>query len=100
MTCQSSATINSSTYRGFFAFRVPLDGSGTSSASVAITGTNKDFYYNTSSEITSRFVGSVSTTEIIQYTYNIVTGMDSTIYTNTANEFVVPTDHLIKQEVL
>mgnify|MGYP003629579739 CR=1 FL=1 len=100
MTNQSSATINSSTYRGFFALRVPLDGSGTSSASVAITGTNKDFYYNTSSEITSRFVGSVSTTEIIQYTYNIVTGMDSTIYTNTANEFVVPTDHLIKQEVL
>ena len=100
MTCQSSATINSSTYRGFFAFRVPLDGSGTSSASVAITGTDKNLYYDTSSEITSRFVGSVSTTTIVQYTYQNTTGMDSTIYTNTPNEFVVPTDHLIKQEVL
>ena len=100
MTNQSSATINSSTYRGFFAFRVPLDGSGTSSASVAITGTDKNLYYDTSSEITSRFQGSVSTTTIVQYTYQNTTGMDSTIYTNTAQEFVVPTDHLIKQEVL
>jgi len=98
MTNKSSATISDSTYQGFFALRVPLDGSGTSSSSVAITGTNKDFYYNTSSEITSRFEGGVSATTVDQYTYRNVTGMDSTIYTNTAQQYVVPTGHLIKKE--
>ena len=98
MTKASTATVNGATNYGFFAVRVPLDGSGTSSSSVSITGTNKDFFYGVSSEITSVFTGNITTSEIVNYTYGVVTGMDSTIYTNTAQEFTVPTRHLIKKE--